>query len=61
MVQFMYNDQALRVSKNTMLRRIHWVEIYSFRNETNSPEMRIVMSTISLKLSNVNSELGISA
>lgn len=66
-VNFMYNspgDEALRVFKNSFLRRIYWVEIYSTRNLTNSPEKRFVSATSSLTLTTgreANVEFGLSA
>jgi hypothetical protein len=66
-VQFMYNrpgDQALRVFKNSILRRIYWVETFSYRNLTDSPVGRDVESTSELTLSSgreANTEIGISA
>lgn len=62
-VQFM-GEQALRLYKITFLQRIHWVEIYSNRNLTNSPEERTVASTTSLTLTTgqeANTEFGLSA
>ena len=66
-VGWMYHNhgtEALRIFKNTTLRRIHWVEKFSTRNNTNSPETRTVESMSSLRLTNgqeADRSLGISA
>ena len=63
-VYYRQGDEALRIYENTYLRRIYWVETYSTRYLTNSPEKRFVSATSTLSLTNgweANVELGVSA